>query len=1036
MAHPDNPNFDVFTKIPFWEHQVEAIKATERYIQHNLGEKVDTATLIHMPTGTGKTGVMAGLLLRYPGTVKALILTPRKALRDQLHREVSSEFFTQFGIDEEAVPHQAHCFRKQAYDLALLEVDTPTVFVSTIQKLDYLRKNDKVAFGRLVDQISLVIFDEGHYEPSLSWSLTVREFKCPKVLFTATPYRNDFKHFKLDLRHSYSYTFTEAVEDHTIRSIEMIPRDKGNPDQFVQDVLKFYRQQFPKNKSRGKSQNEKDDEVRILVRCRDRVTIRKLGYAFRRAGISCVAIHDKFEDRDTGALTWQRRSVPDPQQTEAQVWIHQYKLMEGIDEPRFRLLAIHDAFSDTRSLIQQVGRLTRNTQRHPGQSAYVLDYSGGEQRQLWERFIQYDKELTKKPRQERLNLAVGPQWFEQFMYTPPNLVYIEKLFRAPFDIYQAAPLEKIRLPQKVNFIEKEADFQLEEFVECSCERLEFLDCIVKSYEIDERTWIVLYISFRNSPYLERDAFVEDHLGALLVREYPNEIAYFNTGRFVPLNDEHFQVGRAVPAAQMKRVFRNDPDTRMTRMSWLNSNVGVRNITSRSFTANSIEQIPPGFDDYAQIVTTAEGYTRVGRKKRDQTIERRYIGFGTGRIAQGSRFLSLRDYLVWIDQVHKRLGTRRSVLDLFHRYAPESTEASEAQPINILIDLGEVDECLVTNAIDGLEPNQPIQMEDRCLEIDQQGRFEVTANGKICPVTITYDEVKKRYLLSSEELEAVYLHKDEPGWNLIDYLNRNQSFRIIPQQRNLIYTLGNFYRPDFQTGKRFNLRKFALDDVLVASTTLAEISSEKGDYGPDHPPSEGTWQADSLFGIIARLGENSDVKQYFGDPDILVCDDIGTELADFILADTRRQRVVFIHAKASKDFRPYGATAIQEVVSQGVKNLGYLNLYSSEAPQNLKKWDGKWTLEGHQVDRIVLPARNGKKALGGKEIWRQIRRLLDNPNVNREVWLFMGQTLSKEALMAQLTGEPAPAARQTVHLLRAALATVLSIGGKFRVFCAP
>ena len=43
---------------------------------------------------------------------------------------------------------------------------------------------------------------------------------------------------------------------------------------------------------------------------------------------------------------------------------------------------------------------------------------------------------------------------------------------------------------------------------------------------------------------------------------------------------------------------------------------------------------------------------------------------------------------------------------------------------------------------------------------------------------------------------------------------------------------------------------------------------------------------------------------FGHPDILVCDDMETEIADSVLAEFKKKLVAFIHAKASDQARSY------------------------------------------------------------------------------------------------------------------------------------
>lgn len=83
----------------------------------------------------------------------------------------------------------------------------------------------------------------------------------------------------------------------------------------------------------------------------------------------------------------------------------------------------------------------------------------------------------------------------------------------------------------------------------------------------------------------------------------------------------------------------------------------------------------------------------------------------------------------------------------------------------------------------------------------------------------------------------------------------------------------------------------------------------------------------MFGLISALNPTSareapdPLKALLAEPDMLLCTDLGTEVADFIV--TQGNRVVFMHAKASRDRRLYSASALHDVASQAIKNLTYL-----------------------------------------------------------------------------------------------------------------
>jgi hypothetical protein len=204
-------------------------------------------------------------------------------------------------------------------------------------------------------------------------------------------------------------------------------------------------------------------------------------------------------------------------------------------------------------------------------------------------------------------------------------------------------------------------------------------------------------------------------------------------------------------------------------------------------------------------------------------------------------------------------------------------------------------------------------------------------------------------------------------------------------------------------------------------------------GETFPADKSGWDPSSLFGIIDDLGVSVGLDIYFGDPDILVCDDMRTEVADFIMADTGRNQVVFIHAKASRTNKPYSASAIQEVCAQATKNINYLGMFNEQKPPNLRSWDRAWP--DNRSPKVGGRIRRGNES--GSEIWSKVQSVIRHPLADRQVWLFLGQTLSKSKFEDHLgRRNPTPEAVQAAFLLHATMTSVASVGAKLRVFCYP
>lgn len=1006
-------------QLSLWPHQKEALAKMRQYIsKFRKGEAVGSA-LIHMPTGSGKTGVIAALARCIPETKCVLVLTPRIALRQQLVRDISARFFARLELAPplSQIPKEVVEIIGSFQDLEYKNIDE-TVFVATIQKLQTMTKRNSAQFEQLKQHVSLVIFDEGHYEPALTWSQAIRQLRAPKVIFTATPYRNDLKVFDLDLDHAYSYTYLQAVQDGYLREVEFIPRKTtGDPEAFIEDVLDFYDQHF----------GQHQDSPRVIIRCERRTTIRQIATVLRQRGREYIAIHERFSD--TGDDPRERRTVPDPTTENATFWIHQFKLLEGIDDPRFQVLALYEPLGSARSLVQQIGRIIRNPNRVPSAKGYVLDHSGGVQAELWEGFLKYDATINEYG-QEGLNLAVGYVWLSKLLAAQPGPAYLGGHFRSQLDLDALVPSEELRLPRQVNFLYKLDGFDLDKFCNILEEDYEDQDRWVRRYEEDEGTIILLYIAFTNSPFLKSTSFVEPKLGVTVIHELDDIIAFYDSLGYVPLNHNRAKIGKAVDTDSLKRVFHNHTGSYLTNISLRNTNLGARAIRSRSFSAAKVHETVSAFDDHAQVCTTARGYS-IDNPSTPSEKTRRYVGFHRGRISQSSgRWCSLDEYLEWLYEIVATIKERTKSLTTFRRYAPEEVEVKDPTPLHILLDLFEVEDNYITLESHVVTSGQPMEIEELSREVED-GRFTLVANGVECDVHIDYDPLKHRYELDSRDLDRLYRNitpYDNRG--LIDYLNQEQSFRVIPKSTNFIYVLGQFYRPIFKVGAYFNPDHFEVSKILVPCPTLGIVGSEKGET---FPGDRSGWDPNSLFGIIDDLGVSAGLGAYFGDPDILVCDDMRTEVADFILVDTARNRVAFIHAKASSTTKPHSASALQEVCAQATKNINYLGMFNEQKPPNLRSWDRAWP--DNKSPKVGRRIRRGSGT--GSEIWSRVQSVIRHPLADREVWLFLGRILSKSEFEDHLgRGNPTPEAVQAAFLLHATMTNVASIGAKLRVFCYP
>lgn len=252
--------------LPLWPAQKSAIALGVYYLNsdYNLPneDNVCEAALLKLPTGTGKSGIIAGLTRCLPQVKKSLVLTPRKALTEQMIRDLERRFWGHIGFE---IPNRglwtagadvAGAAVDKAYIKQLLpnkdslraileQSEDRVTLVGTLQALDAIRRSrDKYQrmaaqgvpldadeaeerdlhdrFLQYATTFDLVVVDEGHYEPAPSWSRSVRVLNRPTILLSATPFRNDYKFFRVRGRFVFNMPFDAAVDDKIIRSVEFI----------------------------------------------------------------------------------------------------------------------------------------------------------------------------------------------------------------------------------------------------------------------------------------------------------------------------------------------------------------------------------------------------------------------------------------------------------------------------------------------------------------------------------------------------------------------------------------------------------------------------------------------------------------------------------------------------------------------------------------------------------------------------------------------------------------------------------------------
>lgn len=1040
-----------------WEHQKNAIKKMEEYYSSYLKGKTVGSGLVHMPTGSGKSRVIISIS-RYNSKIDCvLVLTPRISLRRQLVEKLNNNEIIQKKYMKQDLPKEVYEWEKKfplrsEYDKNSTVIIKNAIIVTTIQMLHSRKQNEKGLYEFLKENISLIIIDEGHYEPAPFWSETIRGLNKPKILFTATPYRNDYKSFDIDQNFRFSYTYKEASGRNYLRSVhvEQLPFTK-DPNQIVKDIKNYYEKFF----NITITNSPKKNIPRIIIRCDKKSSINQIITALKNHSInSYYAIHERFDD-DSGSNKKMQTVPRMGAELSPLIWIHQYKLLEGIDDPRFQFLAFFGPLNtNTRSFIQQVGRIIRNPKRKQNNNAYVLDHTGGKQKEIWESFIEYDKNIYNEDHKLE---SISEGFVTEYFDLHPEYSYLDGKFRNKFNLANQDPSQEILFPLSVNIINKNNNFDTKDFCSFIEHQFNSNDIIFKKYTKDDSI-IYTYLKYSNSRFLKNQYLIECSHNIMFLREFEKYLSFYDSDGYVPKNMYKLGLEKPISSDILKKLFKDAKGSRLTSAFFRNSYLQYNAAKSRYFSANDIDKTVPFLDDHSHVVTRVTGYSEEDLEspeayKKKEKLEisqeeeseeenkknqiRRYVGFTNGKITQSNKLFEFKDYVDWVSNVMTIVEGNIKSINTFERWAKKVTNIKDPSPQNILLDLFDVE-----NDFKTIKSNDNLKIDSCCLNIKKQDQvkskkestknnsnlyFKVNANGDDCKVYIKYDPDKKMYKLDSDDLDGVYYSVEESGYDsLIEYLNKEQSFRIIPNTEGIAYVHGEFYNMTQKFGKEFDPKTSQIVNILYEKEKLEGISSE---YGENE-----MFNKDTLFGLVKNLGENHGMKKEFGNPDILVCDHGNKEIADFIMVNKTNtpEKVIFIHAKANSKRAPYSATKLSKVCPQAIKNIKYISMFEDiETPAGVKDWNKPI----QELDsRIIRPKTFSNRP---EKLWGEIKTIIRKPNTIREVWLLLGNIWSKSEIINRLSkDQPTKEAVQGAILLKGTIAAVGSQKANLRVFCMP
>lgn len=794
-----------------WQPQRRAIEFVQAYLacqEHMAGLSASNghpipilrreSALVKMPTGTGKTAVIAGLACASPQVARTLIITPRKALVAQMCDDLCFALWRKLGclfmdgelceglspqeISEavEGVDSRDHVLKLSHEHYELIErrlrdqrpgrrevvvgtfnalhrifgLTAPphrSKFGSTLQPPAQSLKSLKggiAGFRRLLKSVDLVIVDEGHYEPAYSWAQCIREIDKPTVLLSATPYRNDFKYFQIDGHFTFNLPFQTAVDNKLIRKVRITPPppadlpDRAPPEDLADKAPAAFVRYFAEAVARVQA----DPNMMVIVHGRHFDTLRRLQVAFaRELGVETGLIHDRVrgrEESDPLDLTevpglsaemqarlksHRHRHVEKARKDDGpQIWLHQYKLLEGIDNSRFSEVWLYDNFGSARQLIQQVGRATRlpkgrgarTTALIKGWNARISSAPDDptiqeELERRWDDFLAYEKyaeaktEIVFRAETQLLNLLAN---------VAPDAQYLLGEFRPGNFLRQLGNvgLNDFIVPRRAQILrrsptEEYGDLSAEDIATLAAEAMQLEERFdirhVRAKRGEERASCALlqYLEWSNSPYLRRHTLPQWKLGLFVVYLADPYVFMLDTngncldlarlGLYQPARNELkrlFAASETHPDGEGEIVHEGTRVIEATAIGLDPSELAIRKLSVRK------ARLDDGYFDLAeagQAPTSIRGYGPATRDEGGRTTHMRNLSMRRASVSDpSSRHVSISRYLRWLDGLAGILG-REGIRPspFFERFAQEATPPCEEDgaPLSLLLDLWDI-----------------------------------------------------------------------------------------------------------------------------------------------------------------------------------------------------------------------------------------------------------------------------------------------------------------------------------------------------------
>ena len=481
----------------------------------------------------------------------------------------------------------------------------------------------------------------------------------------------------------------------------------------------------------------------------------------------------------------------------------------------------------------------------------------------------------------------------------------------------------------------------------------------------------LVLQFKNEPtFLKRGTVNEERVGYILLVEHriKDKTILSVSTQHLSFDDQKLSYCKRLDFKSLRNLY-SDSDPQYQFINVANMTISDYALRSASYDAVDLKTALP-FSGLNRFIAKSVRQ-RVGQRSVEYTC-------ATSRIRMSGSRVEIVEYLRWSLETCLELLKPQRPSDFIKSFASAiklSSKPSKLKPDSLLIDRWAIEGFIE----DGIYKKPSLLESDKLSDIETQElllliskplELEVTSQGIINIKSSQHlsgkiEQLKTKYKVKFNNLADYFIKSEiDMSKSLENLIDDEQLFLITFDSGKYAYRAGCLFE-DHNLKSSVNL----VCSALIEKQSLKQAHVEK--FSAKSPgKSVDKFQFDSLFNALE--------KDFCQKDSLLICDDYGTEWADYFefRVSKNEKRLIAYHCKM---LGGEGASPWQEITGQAAKNLGSIHGDANVFKGRATRTNGVW-------------CQSKIKRIRSKHTIKQMKTFLDSfftGPVEREVCLLVG-----------------------------------------------